>query len=76
MGKPTPELLAAAQRVLAYLYRTRGMGLRYQAELRPLRGMTDSDWAVKHSTSGWVFHYSQAAIAWGTKKQKSVALSS
>ena len=38
--------------------------------------MSDSDWAVKHSTTGWVFMFSQAAISWGCKKQVSVALSS
>ena len=38
--------------------------------------MTDSDWAVKHSTSGYVFKFCQAAISWSSKKQTSVALSS
>ena len=38
--------------------------------------MVDSDWAVRHSTSGWVFSFCRAAISWGSKKQKSVALSS
>ena len=38
--------------------------------------MTEADWAVKHSTSGWVFQFCRAAISWGRKKQKSVALSS
>ena len=38
--------------------------------------MSDADWAVKHSTSGFVFTYALAAISWGSKKQKSVALSS
>ena len=38
--------------------------------------MTDSDWAVKHSTSGFVFILNQAAISWGSKKQHCVALSS
>ena len=38
--------------------------------------MTDSDWAVKHSTSGFVFVLSHAAVSWGSKKQTSVALSS
>ena len=37
--------------------------------------MTDSDWAVKHSTSGFVFMLNTAAIYWGSKKQTSVALS-
>ena len=39
-------------------------------------GMSDSDWAVKHSTSGFVFMMNQAALSWGSKKQVSVALSS
>ena len=76
MSKPTPELLVAAQRVLHYLYRTKDIGLRYEASVRPLHGYSDSDWAVKHSTSGFVFVLNQAAVSWGSKKQKSVALSS
>ena len=31
---------------------------------------------MQHSTSGWVFVLNQAAVSWGSKKQKSVALSS
>ena len=38
--------------------------------------MSDSDWAVRHSTSAYVFLYSQAAISWGSKHQTSVAHSS
>jgi len=76
MGKPTPTLYLAAERVLCYLYRTRELGLRYEATERPLHGYSDSDWAVKHSTSGWVFVMNRAAVSWGSKKQKSVALSS
>jgi hypothetical protein len=38
--------------------------------------MSDSDWAIRHSTSGHVFHYSQAAISWASKRQTSAALSS
>ena len=62
--------------MLCYLHRTRTLGLRYEASPRPLHRYSDSDWAVKHSTSGWVFVLNQAAISWGSKKQKSVALSS
>ena len=76
MGKPTPALMEAAERVLAYLYRNKHIGLRYAADEKPLYGMTDSDWAVRHSTSGWVFLFSSAAISWGSKRQVSVALSS
>jgi len=76
MARPTDQLLGDALRVLGYLYRTRTIGLRYEADRLPLYGMTDSDWAVKHSTSGWVFMYNSAAISWGSKKQPSIALSS
>ena len=41
-----------------------------------MHGFTDSDWDVKHSTSGFVFTLHRAAISWGSKKQTSVALSS
>ena len=37
--------------------------------------MVDANWAVKQSTSGWVFTYNQAAITWASKKQKTIALS-
>ena len=76
MSKPTPELFQDGLRVLSYLHRTRHIGLRYQSDGKPLRGQSDSDWGVRHSTSGWQFSYSQAVISWGSKKQVSVALSS
>ena len=76
MGCPSHDLLTAAERVLAYLVRNKDVGLRYAASERPLFGMTDSDWSVRHSTSGWVFMLSSAAISWGSKRQPSVALSS
>ena len=76
MAKPTPELFTAAMRVLGYLHRTKHIGLRYKYDGKPASGMSDSDWGVKHSTSGFVFRYNSAAISWGSKKQQSVALSS
>ena len=76
MSCPTPELLQAAQRVLLYLHHTRDLGLRYSASPRPIYGMSDSDWDVRHSTSGYVFMLCEAAISWGSKRQTSVALSS
>ena len=76
MSRPSSDLYDAALRVLFYLHRHREVGLCYVADGKPLRGMTDADWAVKHSTSGWVFQFCRAAISWGSKKQKSVALSS
>ena len=38
--------------------------------------MSDSDWATRHSTTGWCFMYSQALVSWSSKKQTTVALSS
>lgn len=76
MGKPTEELYADALQVLYYLDRHADVGLRYEPSSQPLSGMSDSDWAVKHSTSGSVFMYMSAAITWGSRKQPTVALSS
>ena len=76
MGRPNPELLESARRVLGYLYRTRHIGLRYEASPAQLEGFSDSDWGVKHSTSGHTFHLGSATISWASKKQPSVALSS
>ena len=76
MSKPTDDLFADALRVLHYLERTKDLGLTYEGDDLALHGMTNLDWAVKHSTSGFVFMLNKAAIAWGSKKQTSVALSS
>eukprot|EP00966_Prymnesium_polylepis_P311149 7188553-Prymnesium_polylepis.1 len=38
--------------------------------------MSDSDWATRYSTTGYMFTYIQAAVSWANKKQISVALSS
>ena len=76
MGKPTPELYLDGLRVLYYLHHHRDIGLRYSASDLDLSGISDSDWAVRHSTTGYVFTYAQAAISWGCKKQPTIALSS
>ena len=76
MSKPTPELYEAALRVLYYLERHKSIGLRYGKGNTSLSGMSDSDWAIKHSTSGSIFTFQHAAISWGSKKQSTVALSS
>eukprot|EP00965_Chrysotila_dentata_P164279 5424651-Pleurochrysis_carterae.AAC.1 len=76
MSCPTDELLAAAQRVLMYLSHHRSIGLRFSLAPGDVAGYSDSDWATRHSTSGYVFMYNQAAISWSSKKQPSVALSS
>jgi hypothetical protein len=76
MGKPTPATYRAALQVLYYLHHHRHVGLRYAADEIDMHGHSDSDWHVKHSTTGYVFTYAQAAISWGSKKQATIALSS
>eukprot|EP00965_Chrysotila_dentata_P020258 670874-Pleurochrysis_carterae.AAC.1 len=68
--------MAAAHRVLMYLSHHRYIGLRFARSDEPVQGFSDSDWATRHSTSGYVFMYNQAAISWASKKQQSVTLSS
>ena len=78
--------MTAAHRVLAYLYLTRHLGLRYEAARAPydenglpVCGMSDSDWGVKHSTTGWLGVHvvaGQPTVSWSSNKQDSVALSS
>ena len=76
MSKPTPELYNAGIQVLCYLVLHKDVGLRYEGNQQHLEGMTDSDWAVKRSTTGWTYQYCSAAISWSSKKQDSIALSS
>eukprot|EP00965_Chrysotila_dentata_P113322 3744808-Pleurochrysis_carterae.AAC.1 len=60
-----------------YLYLHRAVGLRYVTlQHDHLHGFSDSDWATRHSTSGYVFLYGQAATSWASKKQPTAALSS
>jgi len=76
MVRPTPACMEAALRVLRYLGRTKSIGLTFAFSPTEMFGMSDSDWATRHSTSGWLFLFHQAAVCWSSRKQKSVALSS
>ena len=74
---PNELTLAAAYRVLRYLVTTKILGLRWTVGGGcTLSGMSDSNWAVVKSTSGYVFFLCQAAIAYISKKQASIAMSS
>ena len=57
--------------MIYYLDHIKDLGPTYEAGKTALHGMTDSDWAVKHSTSGYVFVLIKAAISWSSKKQTS-----
>ena len=77
LNKPNKRLLDEAKRVLTYLVLTKDLGLRYMRNA-PVRlyGMTDSDWTTRRSTSGFAFFLGGAAIAYLSKKQPTIALSS
>ena len=49
---------------------------RATSEALQLTGMTDSDWAVTRSTSGFAFFMAGAVIAYMSKKQATIAMSS
>ena len=85
MAYPTKELLGAAERVVAHIYHRRHQYvLRYVSDPRltcdfapdKLEGASDSSFEQERSTSGYIFFWGLAAIAWCTRKQKSIALSS
>ena len=76
MTRPTPELMEEADRVIAYLVRHRSVGLTFDPKDSILQGYSDASWEVRASTSGWVVLWQNAALAWGSRKQKCIALSS
>ncbi|CAL8156633.1 unnamed protein product [Prunus armeniaca] len=80
MADPTEEHLLAAKRVLRYLKGTLELGVFYAREgAIELFAYTDSDYAGDYddrkSTSGYVFKLSGGAVAWASKKQPVVTLS-
>ena len=84
---PNAALLRHAERVLIYLHGTPEMVLTYakntsstiSLEWAPrvviTAGDADANFEVEHSTSGFVFYMSSAAISWCTKKQDTIATS-
>ena len=77
MSRPTPELIAELKITFAYLHQHPNLGLTFEAgRQHELSGYSDSDWAVKNSTSGWVIFWQNAPLVWGSRKQNCVALSS
>ena len=84
MQAPKRAHWQAALRVLRYLHATIDLQLTFQAatgaEGGALTGFVDSDWAgdegTRRSTTGYFFTVGGGAIAWSSKKQPTVALSS
>jgi hypothetical protein len=80
MGKPTELHLLAAKRILRYLKGTTGLGILYKkGGDERLVGYADSNYAGdledRKSTSGYVFMIGSGAVAWSSRKQPIVTLS-
>jgi hypothetical protein len=80
MVAPKEGHLLAAKRILRYLKGTKNFGIFYKRSSdNTLKGYTDSDFAGDldggKSTSGYVFMMGDGAVAWSSKKQPIVTLS-
>ena len=77
MSKPTEVLYQHAIRLLQYLYTTRELGIYYSRNVDfKLSGMSDSDWQVRCSTSGYAFFLANAVISFLSKKQPVISMCS
>jgi hypothetical protein len=80
---PSNEHWKAVKRVLRYVKGTLDLGIVYSRADDPsltVHGYSDADWASdridRKSISGYTFILGGGAIAWSSKKQQTVALSS
>jgi len=84
VSDPGTVHMQAAKRVLRYLKGTKELGLKFtrpaDGSLNLLWGYVDSDWAgcvdTRKSTTGYVLMLNGAVVAWKSKRQNVVALSS
>ena len=76
---PTSAVLACAHRVLAYLQQHAELGVTFDGDTPSaavLHAYSDSDWGIEASTSGSVVKLAGAAVAWASRRQHSIAMSS
>jgi len=75
---PTEELDEAADRVIAYLHQHRHAAVVYSkcSEGATPHAYSDSDWAVQPSTTGWIILVAGACVAYASKRQLCISLSS
>lgn len=81
MSSPKEAHMMAAKRILRYVKGTTNLGIFYERGCNDeLSAYTDSDYVSNiddcKSTSGYVFMLSGGAVAWASKKQPVVTLSS
>lgn len=79
MANPGPEHFQALEKLWKYLAKYPKLGLNYHSEPE-LLGYCDSDWGgdigTRRSTTGYIYLFRGSPIAWSSKLQKTVALSS
>jgi hypothetical protein len=76
---PTEEMYACAVRVLVFLIHTKREGTTLSGnapDASRLRAYSDADWHVTHSTTGWAAVLAGGAVAYGSKRQHCISLSS
>jgi hypothetical protein len=68
-----------AKRVLRYIQGTSTLGITYRPPPLRLEGYSDADWAgnldTRQSTTGYIVMLNNGAIAWRSRLQPTVALS-
>jgi len=79
LNNPSSKHLLAAKRVLRYLQGTSTYGITYRPPPLRLQGYSDADWAgdtdTRRSTTGYIVMLNNGAIAWKSRRQPTVALS-
>ncbi|GMF24181.1 unnamed protein product [Phytophthora fragariaefolia] len=84
VANPSAKHVGAVKRVLRYLVGTQDYGITYSRKQNDvenivLEGYSDSDWAndpeQRKSTTGFVFSLAGGAIAWMSRRQSIIALS-
>ena len=79
LNHPSSKHLLAAKRVLRYLQGTSNYGITYRPPPLRLQGYSDADWAgdidTRRSTTGYIVMLNNGAIAWKSRRQPTVALS-
>ena len=79
LNNPSSKHLHAAKRVLRYLRGTSMLGITYRPPPMRLQGYSDADWAgdmdTRRSTTGYVVMLNNGAVAWKSRRQPTVALS-
>ena len=76
---PTEEMMQHAERIVVYLAHTAQLSITIDGSLDgadELDAESDSDWAVGHSTTGFVLFLCCVAVLYSSKRQQCIAMSS